>query len=74
MKLTVEVTQDSFIYSYEVGENKHTSTCHVSAEMLCAFTELLKVCTNVTRFDSREWERKAMREEIEREVRKELSK
>lgn len=68
MKLTVEIKDDKFEYSYEVGESKHNSTSHLSADMLAAFTDLLRVCSSVTRHNSREWERKMFEEQVRREM------
>jgi hypothetical protein len=45
MKLTVEIKDDRFIYHYKVAENEHNSSSHLSADLLIAFTELLRHCS-----------------------------
>lgn len=49
MKLTVEIKGNSFCYAYEIGECKHSSTSHLSAELLEAFVGVLSHCSQVTR-------------------------
>jgi len=45
MKLSVEITQEKFEYSYEVGGSKQTSSRHLCADSYVAFTRLLEVCS-----------------------------
>lgn len=59
IKLNVELKNEQFIYSYEVGSTKHSSNCEVTPDMLKAFTEIMNHCCNVTAFDVR-----GLREEI----------
>lgn len=68
MKLTIEVTQTSFIYEYEVGENRHHSTSAISADLLCAFADLLKMCTHVTHADWKRRDREFMEQALTREL------
>lgn len=54
IKLVVEIKNGRFNYSYEVGDSKHSSSSHLCADFLCAFTSLLKYCSDATHYDSKE--------------------
>lgn len=57
IKLTVEIKDGRFNYSYHVGSSSHNASSHLDADFLVAFTELLKFCSNATRYDSTEKDR-----------------
>lgn len=53
MKLTVEIVQDKWSFSYQVGENSHTSTRPIDAESLCAFTQILKYASEASSYENK---------------------
>jgi hypothetical protein len=57
MKLTVEIKDSKLNYEYQIGENTHKASKHISAESLILFSDLLKVCNQHYNYRDREWER-----------------
>jgi len=58
MKLSVEISQEEFEYSFEVGGSKQTSSRRLCADSYVAFTKLLEVC-------SRHWDYKSKKSQEE---------
>lgn len=52
MKLTVEIKDNRFNYSYQIGEETYNSSSHLSADFLVAFTEVIRHCSQVARKQS----------------------
>jgi hypothetical protein len=49
MKLTVEIKESRFEYSYQIGDtDRHTSSCKLDTDGLCAFTTLLGFLSKVS--------------------------
>ena len=44
MKLSVEVDNEMFGYSYEIGSSKESGSMPMSADGLCIFVDILKLC------------------------------
>lgn len=53
MKLTAEIKDGKFIYSYRVGASSGESTRKLDADLLCSFTEILKYCSSQSSEDSK---------------------
>ncbi len=54
MRLEVEIKDGEWKFSYKVGEQSHTTTRHVDAETLCAFTTLLQYASKAADHDREE--------------------
>lgn len=54
IKLDVEIKDEKFIYSYEIGTSKHHSTDKINPEYLSSFCDLLKYCHNISRHENKE--------------------
>ena len=57
MKLTVEIKDGRFIYSYQIGENTHNSSTHICADGLIKFSALLQLCSSHFQYEDKVWER-----------------
>jgi len=60
MKLMVEIVDNKFKYSYEVGESKHSGSNHICADTLVLFTDLLRACSQSYKYADKQWERDAI--------------
>lgn len=60
MKLSVEIVDKKFLYSYQVGESKQTGEMHLSADLLVLFSGLLQQCSGAFKHADKEWEREAI--------------
>ena len=58
MKLTVEINEKQFLYSYEIGESKHNGSSYLTADNLVLFCDLVRICSSVYKYADKEWERK----------------
>ncbi|MCH7535939.1 MAG: hypothetical protein IH948_09425 [Bacteroidetes bacterium] len=57
IKLKVQITEDKFKYSYEVGGSTFNSESPLTADSLGGFTGLLDYCSNISRSDDRDSDR-----------------
>lgn len=57
IRLEVEIKDEKFCYSYEIGENRHSGSSHLCADTLVLFTDLLRACSKHYQFTDKEWER-----------------
>ena len=46
MKLSAEIKNGKFIYSYVIGESEHNHSMNLCADTLLLFSELIKMCHN----------------------------
>lgn len=60
IKLIVEIKDEKFFYTYEVGDSRHSSEQVLCADTLASFTDLLRVCANHYKFRDKEWEREML--------------
>jgi len=44
MKLTVELDNETFGYSYEIGSSRQSGSTPLSADDLCCFVDMLRLC------------------------------
>lgn len=57
MKLSVEIKEERFIYKYEVGSSNGESSNVIDPDFLCAFTSLLRFCSEQSRRDRKDFMR-----------------
>ena len=43
MKMSVEIKEDKFVYSYEIGKSSENGEMPLNADNLCAFVSLLNI-------------------------------
>jgi len=43
MKMSVEIKEDKFVYSYEIGKNSENGEMPLNADNLCAFVSMLDI-------------------------------
>jgi hypothetical protein len=60
IKLTVEITDDKFNYSYQIGEDTFNSSRHLCAESFVRFCDLLKICSANFEFQDRQNDKKIL--------------
>lgn len=60
MKLSVEIKDNKFTYTYEVGESKRTGSRHLCSDSLVRFVTLLQTCQNAWQHEDKEWEREVI--------------
>lgn len=60
MKLTVEIKDNEFIYSYEIGTNKHQGSTPLSFENLVLFSDLVRVCGKANKYTEEQWEKEML--------------
>lgn len=44
MKITIEINAGKFEYGYEIGSSTQNGTMPLSADGLCCFTDILRMC------------------------------
>jgi hypothetical protein len=57
IKLEVEIKDGKFLYTYEIGSSRHSSSQELCADTLASFTDLLRICSNHYKFKDKEFER-----------------
>lgn len=64
MKLNIEIKDDKFTYNFEVGKSSGKSESWLTDDALVAFTDLLRICSSVSKHDFRKWEMQTLAEKI----------
>lgn len=44
MRISIEIKEGKFIYSYAIGSSKHTSLLEITPEALLTFANILQLC------------------------------
>lgn len=64
MKLTVEIKDNKFFYSYVIGTSEHNSSIGLCAETLTCFVDLLRRCYAASNHNRRQWEVEVLAKEM----------
>lgn len=57
MKISIEIKDDKFLFEYQVGMSRHSSSSTITPELVCCFSDILRQMNHVTLRENKEYEK-----------------